>query len=430
MSARRALVLVVAALAGACDDAAPDVPGACSVEERQRRPLAGPRAVDLLIVLDRTASMADQDARLPEQAQALINVLNTIPGGLPDMHLAVVTTDLGAAGVPGCTDGGDRAVLVDGERCGIAGRFLSDAPAADGARVRNHQGTTADAFVCLLDLPRSTCPVSQPLAAIVRALDGSVPANTGFRRHHAELAVVVVTDGDDCSLVDPAALAEAAGATDVEAAVDFACFARGAACAPVDPATLGPHRDCLPRADLGLIDVDATMRHLTRTLAPDPRLIIFSTLTGGADVFVGPGPRLMPTCLDGGAGPAARLRAALIPNQTTHGSLCDRDWSDVLVLFAELLGGVYDPCFDPAIDLQPLVPGLQPECTAELTHVDGMVEILSPCTDPDREPGRPCLRPTDDSPACPGRTAIEVDLDGALLARGAWVDIRCARACP
>ena len=140
----------------------------------------------------------------------------------------------------------------------------------------------------------------------------------------------------------------------------------------------------------------------------------------------------MPRCLDGGAGPAPRLSLASATLEQSRRSICDHNWSDVLAHLLPSPGlGVFDPCFPPAIDLQPLVPGLQAECAADLMLGGEPVAPLDWCTEPDRDPGLPCLRPSDDPEQCPyGRTAIVVDHGDVHLPPGSWADIRCARACP
>jgi hypothetical protein len=59
----------------------------------------------------------------------------------------------------------------------------------DGARERNYTGSLADAFVQLGDVGTAGCIYTRPLEAMRRAL-GDKPANAGFYRDDAALAVV------------------------------------------------------------------------------------------------------------------------------------------------------------------------------------------------------------------------------------------------
>lgn len=59
------------------------------------------------------------------------------------------------------------------------------------------------AFQCLALVGDSGCEVVSPLEAARRALDGHLVENLGFRRLSARLAVVFITDQDDCSVQLP-----------------------------------------------------------------------------------------------------------------------------------------------------------------------------------------------------------------------------------
>lgn len=403
----RVLLCLLVVMVWACTEAPTGVSNACSVEERQWGAVSERPAVDLLIVVDRTPSMADQADALRANLRAFADVLATVEGGLQDLHVAVVTTDLGGAGVPGCDERGDGGAFTDPAPCGVDGGFLRD----DGRGVRNYQGTFPDALACLGEPPLSTCPVSQPLAAIIAALDGSVGGNDGFRRSYARLALIVVSDSDDCSLVQADALAGVNG----EQAVDYACHTLGAA----------------------LADVDATLRHLRATFVEDPIDLIIGTVTGGADVRIGPGPRLEPVCeVDGVVGPAPRLRSAALPDRTTHVDMCAENWADVLEMLAIAPwgGGAGYTCVGDLIDLAPDVPGTQADCTGALVgRGDEDVEPFAPvtwCGALDHVPGEPCLRLMHDEVRCPGAgNRIELAHTPRSLPAGTWFEVRCAAPC-
>ena len=404
-AAVRVVVCVLVVMVWACTESIPDVPQACSVEERRSGLVRERPAIDLLIVVDRSPSMADQADALRASLQQFGVVMASIGGGLSDLHVAVVTTDLGGAGVPGCEGRGDGGAFIHPTACGVDGSFLRD----DGRGARNYQGSLADVLGCLGEPPLSTCPVSQPLAAIVAALDGSADGNDGFRRSYAKLALMVLSDSDDCSLLEADALAGVTG----EEAVDYACY------------TLGP----------ALADVDATLRHLRATFVDDPNDLIVGTVTGGADVRIGPGPRLEPVCeVDGVVGPAPRLRSAHLPDRITHIDMCGENWADVLQMVAESMPVAFGPaCFDVSIDRSPDVPGIQAECTGTLSRDPGHGEpfaALPWCAALDHVPGEPCFRFVPDELWC-GIDGLSVALDHTPYSLpDTSFEIHCAAPCP
>src|SRR5688572_6560767 len=61
-------------------------------------PVTPNRDLDLLFVVDDSASMADKQNNLAINLPNFINVLSTLEGGLPNVHMGVVTTDMGTKG--------------------------------------------------------------------------------------------------------------------------------------------------------------------------------------------------------------------------------------------------------------------------------------------------------------------------------------------
>src|SRR5438132_3606142 len=56
------------------------------------------RDIDILFLVDDSPSMADKQANLEANFHRFIEVLETIDGGLPNVHIAVATSDLGTKG--------------------------------------------------------------------------------------------------------------------------------------------------------------------------------------------------------------------------------------------------------------------------------------------------------------------------------------------
>ncbi len=398
--------LALSSLVGCDDEVVPAEEPACSRELVVSRPVIAPGRTDLLFVVDRTPSMADQAERLAANARLLGEVIATRFAPY-DLHIGVVSSDLGGDGVPGCRSDGDAAQLLSAAGCGIDGAFMQTLPRDDASRIQNFDGALPDALACLLALPPSTCPVSQPLAAAARAVDGSATGNLGFRRANTQLAIIVVTDGDDCSMTARDALARAGLPLDREAAVDFACFARGLRCDPDLPHDPGEHRGCVARDDGGLADPRALLA------ASDAAAI--SVVSGGAIVSVDPGPQLSPVC--DGAGPAPRLALAWLPERTFAADVCAEVWTDVFAYRQGPLLPATDLCL-PA-DASPL------RCAGTLTHADD-ARAVPWC---DASHGPPCLRALETTLMCPDAVHIQLDRGDPRLPEPSVLELRCELPC-
>lgn len=177
-------------------------------------------AVDILFVVDDSSTMAHEQAQLAEQFPQLFAILSqsTAPPSTPrSVHLGVVSGDLGlegVTGVTGCVGSGKAAALQhasdDDDACARSvPTFVNFVP------VSGDQTQAARDMTCLTQLGTNGCGVQQPLEVVRRALAQGDPTNSGFLRagggeERAVLAVVVVSDKDDCSIVQPERWAEGA----------------------------------------------------------------------------------------------------------------------------------------------------------------------------------------------------------------------------
>src|SRR6516162_1806896 len=69
------------------------------------------RQLDLLFMIDNSSSMSSAQDNLRANMPSFMNVLKGLPGGLPDLHIAVVTSDMGAgdgSSIAGCSTHGDN----------------------------------------------------------------------------------------------------------------------------------------------------------------------------------------------------------------------------------------------------------------------------------------------------------------------------------
>jgi hypothetical protein len=177
--------------------------------------------VDILVVVDNSGSMAQEQAALAANFPRLIEELmapsNPLHNAVTDLHVGIVSTDLGSAGfdLPTCGNGalgfafGDDGRLRNTPSPAVAGcgasypTFLARVEAqADYPLSR-----MGEDFRCLATLGTNGCGFEQQLEAARRALveharPGGV--NAGFLRDDSILAVLWVTDEEDCSVADPA----------------------------------------------------------------------------------------------------------------------------------------------------------------------------------------------------------------------------------
>ncbi|HXI58845.1 MAG TPA: hypothetical protein VNO55_22415, partial [Polyangia bacterium] len=165
------------------------------------------RNVDILFMVDDSPSMRPLQAKLAANFPAFVNVLSGLPGGLPNLHVAVVSSSMGAgpqAPVAQCPVGGDAgqfqtAPRVAGCTTGLPAseHFLSS---VDG--VTNFTGDMVTAFSCMAQLGDQGCGFEHQFASVLRALEPGPnlpPTNQGFLRPEAYLAIILLTNEDDCS---------------------------------------------------------------------------------------------------------------------------------------------------------------------------------------------------------------------------------------
>ena len=165
------------------------------------------RDLDILFMIDNSPTMAEEQDKLRRNFPVFMKALQAIPGGLPNVHIGVVTSDLGAGMKPlnngGCPRvGGDRGVLQNGRQpidCHLQGgaRFISS---GQNGTVNNFTGSIDEAFSCIATVGTQGCGYEHQLQSVRVALDAkATPENQGFLRDNAMLAIILITDEDDCS---------------------------------------------------------------------------------------------------------------------------------------------------------------------------------------------------------------------------------------
>lgn len=166
-------------------------------------PQAACSQMDILFVVDNSGSMAQEQTNLAANFPMFINVLDTFTttDGTPiDYRVAVTSTgrDMdwvmellpGFPPIPSSQSGDDGEMLM---RCGMTKRWLDKG-----------DPDVAGTFACAAQLGTGGPAQEMPLYATKLALGDRIAdgTNAGFLRHDALLAIVILTDEDDCSRED------------------------------------------------------------------------------------------------------------------------------------------------------------------------------------------------------------------------------------
>ena len=259
--------------------------------------------VDLLFMIDNSNSMAEEQVNLIEELPRLVQVLasgDRNADGARDfnpvrsLHVGVITSDMGAgpnSGVPTCGLGlGDDGILLSRSRSTTApcmatypsGTFEFDRDTDDAAAFAAEVG-------CVANIGTGGCGFEQQLESSLKAITpisaqpwtraGYAPPrfvsvdgipdsvggnaegpNTGFLRPTSALAVVLVTDEEDCSVRD------------------YGLFVNG------DPRFMGVPLNlrCNTFGDPAMNIIHPVQRYVDGFLAlqPDPSLLVFAGIIG------------------------------------------------------------------------------------------------------------------------------------------------------
>jgi len=211
----------------------------------QNVPVNPQRALDLLFLIDDSPSMREEQAKLAEQVPRLVSLL--LSGGVDtdgvskpvgdfpaveSLHVGIITPDLGYSTVPmtnytagsgasfdfnptpACMRNGGSGkagfMQVTGFEGAARTMCTANTPPEDTLYLNYpEQGFTESDFIddveCVTgqgaDPNEWGCGFEQQLESILASDRNS--ANSGFNRDDALLAVILITDEDDCSTTDP-----------------------------------------------------------------------------------------------------------------------------------------------------------------------------------------------------------------------------------
>jgi hypothetical protein len=360
--------------------------------------------VDVLFMIDNSNSMEPKQASLMQFFPKFMERLQAMEPPL-DMHIGIVTSDLGAGQFtpPSCdTAGGDKGVLQNSPRgasCIVAqlddpnDRFLRY---ADNGATANFTGTIEDAFSCYAAVGIGGCGFEHQLASVRAAFDTAfdpchqgtnctAELNAGFLRPDAALALVLLSDEDDCSAPSNSTLFDPTQTTltsELGPLTSYRCFQFGSLCDGADPGRdpgsklnceVGTFQPNKPEHQLSPVEEFAAF---FKGLKADPRMVSVSVLSGPpGPVVVGTDangyPDLEPACTGamGFADPALRLHKLTTlfdGDRTQFTSLCADDLAPAMDQVGTLVNNasVVAWCLDFApVDFDP-APGLQVDCRA------------------------------------------------------------------
>jgi hypothetical protein len=395
-------------------------------------PVTVNRDIDILFVIDDSPSMLDKQTNLKNNFPNFINVLNTIEGGLPNVHLGVVTSDLGSKGAddaqPGPGIGAGTGMCSGNGKSGnlqtnaaVQGAFISDTLNSDGVtRTQNYTGMLADAFSAIASVGAAGCGFEQHIEAAKRALNGN-PANAGFLRPTAYLAIIFLADEDDCSMSHSSLITT--DTSQLGPLQSFRCTRYGITCdqGGADSNamnTVGPKGMCHSNEASQYLTKIGDYVTFFKSLKPDPNSVIVAAIAGVTTPFevelrpppggTGDIPALAHSCnytdvnnQTEVADPAVRIKELLdsFPNRSTFSTICQQDLSGGLQLIAQLLKLVIgSPCIDGTLaDVDPNTAGNQYDCSvSDVTNFgkSNQAEVVLPQCDntgtPASSTNKPC----------------------------------------
>lgn len=409
-------------------------------------PVTVNRDLDLLFVIDNSGSMQQEQDSLKANFPKFIDVLNRIQGGLPNVHIAVVNSDMGTVNsgittVQGCnsTLGSDGVMRELPNQPNV--RYISDIKDdVTGTRTTNYPaGQLAQTFSAMASVGTGGCGFEMHLNSMRRALEN--PANAGFLRPDAYLAVIIIADEDDCSIKTGQGNAFF-GQTGVNTVGSYLCFKASTLCdeTATQGDSPGPRTNCKSNENSPTAEKIASFVEYLKSKKSDPNLIIVGGIIGNSTPVAvttttpqnsGPVPTLVPSCTyqapGGGsnnaqkAAPGIRLETFLksFPNNTTT-TICKSDLSDALVQIAELLKTVIgSPCIDSEL-AEPY------QCSvldvAAFGKPNETRTVIGECG---RTTDKPCWSLGPDVAKCGNKLALNIDRGGVVPPRDTHVIANC-----
>jgi len=394
------------------------------------------RRLDLLFMVDDSPGMAPLQKQLTVNLADFMHVLeDPEQGGLPDIHIGVISSDLGAGRsiVPGCQrQAGDQGMFFNASRNPVGcatpkDKYIIDSILSDGTRGTNFTGDITDVFSCIALLGQNGCGFESQFGSILTALaTPPPPGNEGFLRDDAVLGVVLLTNEDDCTALPNSDLFDP-NMTDPArdpygALASYRCTEFGLTCdqamphlAPATPATL---TNCRSKEDGRLLKVSDFVAGLKVTKS-DPSRIVFAaiaapvtptpggtgaTLTVSATQVGGVAAPLLnhaPGCESYAGDAAVRIAAATQMLGGTFASICQDNYATA---FKTIATGINAKLGNALCLPKPLATDAsgQLSCRVVERQIMGGVWKDTPVHACATDPSLPCWAPAEGGGCAPG----------------------------
>jgi hypothetical protein len=261
------------------------------------------RDVDILFMIDNSSSMVPMQTLLTNNLQAFMTPLEMIQGGLPNLHIGIISSSMGAgiySDVDGCNpemlendDGAFHtagrnppgcSALMPGEKFIVANGMTNN--------FANPMNSVAQVFSCMALLGATGCGFEHQFYAIQRALEKGERAddltNGGFLRPDATLAIIMLTNEDDCSapgtdLFNPGQTSNADPLGGLQ--TGYRCQEYGYLCDGAPPPRMlamspQPLGNCVSAEDRGRLIPVRAMADFVKTFKADPTKIFVAAVSG------------------------------------------------------------------------------------------------------------------------------------------------------
>jgi hypothetical protein len=397
--------------------------------------------LDLLFVIDDSPSMLDKQTNLKNSFPVFLSAFGT---AIPNVHIGVITTDMGALGdddaSPGPSIGSGPGMCAGAGKDGVLQTFGSSLVTSgkfiiDENGTKNYTGSISAAFASIASAGTNGCGFEQPLAAIRRAFENV--ANAGFVRASARLAIIVLSDEDDCSMAHSTILTS--DPSMYGPLQSFRCTRYGVTCDVGGTTTdemnaLGAKSGCHSNESAAYFTDLGRYKTLLQGLKPNPRDVLFGAIVspaaslvvedrpppgGGASVRA-----LAHSCQYTGAtgdevaDPAVRITQ--LAKEVARGaivSVCNADLQPAMLGMGQEVNALLGvPCVGQTI-------GQPANCQVfDLPAAGGEIEI--PACSPSS--GAPCYTLVADPVVCPAAQHLKVQITRSLAAAAdTYTSVRC-----
>jgi len=426
------------------------------------------RKLDLLFMVDNSSSMSKLQNTMAANFRVFMDVFrDPTTQELPDLHIAVISSDMGAGrwsssladahcNRPGGDQGAFHHTGVKPVGClGPDGPYIIDSYGDKGERVNNYgSGNIADVFSCIALLGEGGCGFESQFGSTLAALEQD---QGGFLRDDAYLAVVMLTNEDDCSVPPDSNLFDPRDMTPADqlgALWNYRCTEFGIACdqplphqTPASPVTL---TNCHSKEDGVLLRVSDFVTRLKQVKANGSNRIFLAAIaspTRAADESVlpvsirstsinaGTGtvkiPELAHVCESLSADPGIRLAEAVAAFGKENGlfapDICNADYTGPL----SAIGKAIIPHLNPPCTKQKVAKKADgsPHCSVQ-DETKGSVPVELPfCNGIDKPDNLPCWHlVTGDK--CTDGLQMKVERDPSVHLSGVTTHASCEVCLP